>query len=99
MSVKKQKRHSRTPVAINDEAAAALQERCTAQAQALPHMESTLRGMGDALEALRARIRVALALARGFPEDIRAEDLPDGCPGWGNFASLGFPLNSGTSLL
>src|SRR5262245_38980709 len=87
MSVKKPKRHTRTPIAINDEAAAALQERCTAQAQSLQHMERTLREIGHELEALRARIRVALALARGLPEDIRAADLPDGCPGWGNYAT------------
>jgi hypothetical protein len=23
----------------------------------------------------------------GLPEDIRAEDLPQGCPGWGHYAT------------
>ena len=81
MSSKKPKRHTQTPAAGNEAAFTALQERCTAQAQALQHMERTLRGIGDALDALRARVRQALSLGRQLPEYLRVEDLPDGCLG------------------
>jgi len=85
MSIKKQTRHPQTPVAVNEAAFVALQEQCTAQAQSLQHMERILRGIGDALDALRARVRQALSLGRELPEYLRVEDLPDGCPGWGNY--------------
>jgi hypothetical protein len=87
MSSKKHKRHTQTPAAVNEAASAALQQRCTAQEQSLQHMASTLRGIGDALDALRARVRQALSLGRELPEYLRVEDLPDRCPGWGNYAT------------
>jgi len=87
MSVKKQRRNAQTPVAVNEEASTALQERCTEQAQSLQHMERALRRIGDELDALRARVRQALSLGRKLPDDLRMEDLPDGCPGWGNYST------------
>ena len=87
MSAKKPKRNTQKSVVVNDEASAALQKLCTQQERSLQHMESTLRGIGDALDVLRARVRQARALVWGLPEDIRAEDLPQGCPGWGNYAT------------
>ena len=87
MSIKKQKRKTQTPVAVNEAALAALQKRCTAQEQALQHMARILRGIGDELDALRARVQQALSLGRQLPEYLRVEDLPDGCPGWGNYST------------
>jgi hypothetical protein len=87
MAVKKPKRNTQKSVAVNAAAFAALQERCTAQEQSLQHMERTLRGIGDELDALRARVRQALSLGCELPEYLRVEDLPDGCPGWGNYST------------
>ena len=67
MSIKKQRRNTQTPVAVNNEAAAAMQQRCTEQEQALQHMARILRGIGDALDALRARVGQALSLSRKLP--------------------------------
>src|SRR5262245_2177974 len=86
MSVKKPKHNIQTPVAVNEEASAALLKRCTAQEQALQHMARILRGIGDELDALRARVRQALCLGRTLPDYLRVEALPDGCPGWGNYS-------------
>ena len=87
MSAKKPKRHTQKSIAVNEEASAALQKLCTQQEQSLQHRERTLRGIGDELDALTGRVGHALALARGLPEDIRAEDLPQGCPGWGSYST------------
>ena len=87
MAVQKPNRNTPRSVAVNAAAFAALQERCTAQEQSLQHMERTLRGMGDELDALRARVRQALSLGCELPEYLRVEDLPDGCPGWGNYST------------
>jgi hypothetical protein len=87
MSVKKPKRNTRTPVAVNNEASAVLQRRGPAPQLSLQHMERTLRWMGEQLDGLRALIRLMLALAQGRPEEIQAAGLPQGCPGWGHYST------------
>jgi len=87
VSAKKPKRNTQTPAAVHESAFVALQERCTEQEQSLQHMARILRGIGDALDALKARVRQALSLSRKLPEYLRVEDLPDGCPGWGNYST------------
>jgi hypothetical protein len=88
MAIKKQRRNGQTPVVVNEEeASAVLQQRGPAPQLSLQQMEKTLRGIGDELDALKARVRQALAPAWELPEGIRAEYLPDGCPGWGNYST------------
>ena len=86
MSVKKQRRNAQTPVAVNEEASAAMQQRSPEPQLSLQQMESTLRWMNEELDRLRGVIRLVLTLARGVPEEIRAEGLPEGCPGWGHYS-------------
>jgi hypothetical protein len=80
MSVKRQKRNAQTPVAVNEEASAALQQLRTEQEQFLRRMDNTFD-----LDGLRHRVGNALAVLRGFPEYVREEDLPEDCPGWGRY--------------
>jgi len=87
VSAKNQKLNTEPLNAMNEEASAPLQERRTAPQLSLLHMARILRAIGDELDALKARVRQALSLGRKLPDDLRMEDLPDGCPGWGNYST------------
>ena len=61
----------------------ALQKKHTTLEQAFEVMYTTLRTLSQDADALRERVGYALAALRGFPASMQADDIPDGCPGWG----------------
>jgi hypothetical protein len=73
--------------AVNEEASAALLTRGPEPQLSLQHMVRTLRWMDKQLGGLRTLIRLMLALAQGRPEEMGAQGLPQGCPGWGNYST------------
>jgi hypothetical protein len=87
VSAKNQKRNTQPLNAVNEAASATLQQRSPEPQLSLQHMERTLRWMDEQLRGLRTLIRLMLTLARGVPEEIRAQGLPEGCPGWGNYST------------
>jgi hypothetical protein len=83
--VSAQKPNTQKSVAVNEEASAELPKLRREQEQFLRGMENLMRRIDADTYRLRHRVQNVLALLRGFSDYVRANDIPEGCPGWGRY--------------